>query len=129
MDEDDPWLRQPWEDADPPPRQTLGGPATGTEALLIPLARAQDAVARLEASPSAAPDNAAAGLRAWLALFEAAGFLARCGPAVHPHDLALRGANLTGSYTPRRAHRPAGSPMDDRLKAQARFLKADKPSR
>ena len=48
MDEDDRWLRQPWDDADPPPRQTSGRSATGTEALLIPLARAQDAVARLE---------------------------------------------------------------------------------
>ena len=57
MDEDDPWLRQPWEDADPPPRQTLGGPATGTEALLVPLARAQDAVARLKASIAAARDS------------------------------------------------------------------------
>ena len=99
MDEDDPWLRQPWEDADPPPRQTSGGAATGNDALLIPLARAQDAVARLEASVAAAPDDVAAGLRARLALFEAAGFLAHCGPAVHPHDLALRDANLTGSYT------------------------------
>ena len=35
MDEDDPWLRQPWEDADPPPRQTLGRPATGTEAIQL----------------------------------------------------------------------------------------------
>ena len=84
---------------DPPPRQTSGGPATGNEALLIPLARAQDAVARLEASVAAAPDDVAAGLRARLALFEAAGFLAHCGPAVHPHDLALRDTNLTGSYT------------------------------
>ena len=56
-------------------------------------------MARLEASVAAAPDDVAAGLRARLALFEAAGFLAHCGPAVHPHDLALRDAHLTGSYT------------------------------
>ncbi len=66
---------------------------------MIPLARAQDAVARLEAAVAAAPDAVAAGLRARLALFEAAGFLAHCGSAVHPHDLALREAHLTGSYT------------------------------
>lgn len=45
-------------------RQTSGRPATGTEALLIPLARAQDGVARLEAAIATAPDAVAAGLRA-----------------------------------------------------------------
>ena len=81
-------------------------PPTQAQALLLPLTRAQDAVARLEASVAAAPDDVAAGLRARLALFEAAGFLAHHGPAVHPHDLALRDAGLTGSYTLVRAHRP-----------------------
>ena len=51
-------------DEDPPPRQTSGRPARGTEALLIPLARAQDGVARLEAAIATAPDAVAAGLRA-----------------------------------------------------------------
>src|SRR5436305_15064431 len=74
------------------------GPASNGPALLIPLARAQDAVARLAASVAAAPEDVAAGLRARLALFEAAGYLAHHGAAVHPHDLALRAANLTGSY-------------------------------
>ena len=67
MDEDEPWLRHPWEDADPPPVYR------GTEALLM--ARAQDAVARLEHRRCRAARP--------LALFEAAGFLAHCGPAVH----------------------------------------------
>ena len=89
-------FRPPWEDEAPPCASTQ--PAAN-EALLIPLARAQDAVARLEAAVAAAPDAVAAGLRARLALFEAAGFLAHCGSAVHPHDLALREAHLTGSYT------------------------------
>ena len=52
---------------------------------------------RLEALVAAAPEDVAAGLHAPLALFEAAGFLVHQEPAVHPHDLALRDANLTGS--------------------------------
>ena len=68
-----------------------------SEAPLLPLARAQDAVARLEASAAAAPDNVAAGLRARLALLDAAGFLTHPGgpAAVRPHDLALGDAGLT----------------------------------
>ena len=73
MDEDDAWLRPPWEDADPPPVRHRAAPPRAHEALLIPLARAQDAVARLEASVAAAPEDVATGLRARLALFEAAG--------------------------------------------------------
>jgi len=53
----------------------------------------------LEASIAAAAHDVATGLRARMALFEAAGFLAHYGPPVHPHDLALRDAGLTGSYT------------------------------
>jgi hypothetical protein len=57
--DDDPFLH-PWEDD--PPRASPSRPAGGNDALLIPLARAQDAVARLEASVAAAPDDVAAGL-------------------------------------------------------------------
>ena len=81
------------------PARRRSEPVGASEALLLRLARAQDAVARLEAAVMAAPDDLAAGLRARPALFEAAGFLAYCGPAVNPHDLALRDTNLTGSYT------------------------------
>ena len=90
MDEDDVWLRQPWEDADPPPRQTSGRRATGTEALLIPLARAQDAVARLEASVAAAPDE-------------------RRRRAARPAG-AVRGGRLPGALRPRRASARPGAP-------------------
>jgi hypothetical protein len=85
MEEDEDRLRHPWEDD--PPRASPGRPADGgNDALLIPLARAQDAVARLEASVAASVPDVAAGLRARMALFEAAGFLAHRGPAVHPHE-------------------------------------------
>jgi HTH DNA binding domain len=96
MDEDEDLFRHPWED-EAPRRGASDRP--GGEALLIPLARAQDAVARLEAAVAAAQADVGAGLRARLALFEAAGCLAHRGPPVHPHDLALREAGLTGSYT------------------------------
>jgi HTH DNA binding domain len=97
MDEDDPFLNRLEDDA--LPHHGASGHAPSADALLIPLARAQDAVARLEAGVAAAPDDVAAGLRARLALLEAAGCLAHRGPPVHPHDLALRDAGLTGSYT------------------------------
>jgi hypothetical protein len=96
MDEDDPFSA--WDDDEAPAPRPSGRPG-GSDALLIPLARAQDAVARLEATVAASPPDIAAGLRARLALLEAAGFLAHRGPPVHPHDLALRDAGLTGSYT------------------------------
>jgi hypothetical protein len=66
--------------------------------LLQPLADAQDAVARLEASVAAASPAVAEGLRARIAYREAAGWLAHEHTWVHPRDLALRDAGLTGSY-------------------------------
>jgi hypothetical protein len=66
--------------------------------LLIPLARAQDAVARLEAGVEAASADVAAGLRARVSLHEASGFLGHRQTTVHPRDLALHEAGLTGSY-------------------------------
>jgi hypothetical protein len=98
MDEDADWFRPPWEAEHAPRHRTSGHSGGDIEALLIPLARTQDAVARLEASVGAAPEDVAAGLRGRLARFEAAGYLAHRGPPVHPHDLALRDASLTGSY-------------------------------
>ena len=66
--------------------------------LLIPLARAQDAVARLEASVERASPDLATGLRARVALHEASGYLGHWHTTVHPRDLALHDAGLTGSY-------------------------------
>lgn len=65
--------------------------------MLRPLSQAQDAVARLEASLTVASDPVVEGLRARLAYREASGWLAQCGAWIHPLDLALREANLTGS--------------------------------
>jgi hypothetical protein len=112
MDEDP--FRYAWDDDEASPES--GRPISGN-ALLIPLVRAQDAVARLEASVAAAPAPVAAGLRARLALLEAAGFIAHRGPAVHPHDLALRQAGLTGSYSV--------AAMTGRLKHTAPWTTAD----
>src|SRR5271168_4133017 len=67
-----------------------------SRALLLPLARAQGGLARLEAM--AASDAVREGLRARLAFREAAGWLAHQGHWVHPIDLALRDGGLTGSY-------------------------------
>jgi hypothetical protein len=66
--------------------------------LLLPLARAQGALARLEATAAAASAAVQEGLRARLAFREAAGWLAHQGHWIHPIDLALRDAGLTGSY-------------------------------
>ena len=67
--------------------------------LLLPLAEAQDALARLEASIEASSPAVAEGLRARIGFIEAAGWLAHVGAPAHPRDLALREAGLTGSYT------------------------------
>ena len=69
-----------------------------SRALLLPLARAQDGLARLEATAAAASSAVREGLRARLAFREAAGWLAHQGHWIHPIDLALREAGLTGSY-------------------------------
>ena len=77
-----------------------------THPLLQPLAEAQDAVARLEASAAAASPAVAAGLCARVAYREAAGWLAHTHTWVHARDLALRDAGVTGSYAGRRDGRP-----------------------
>lgn len=65
---------------------------------LISLLAAQDALARLEAVVAIASAPVRDGLLARLAYREAAGWLAYYGNWVHPFDLALRDAGLTGSY-------------------------------
>ena len=72
---------------------------TDTHPLLSPLADAQDAVARLEAAAAAAPVAVAEGVRARVAFREAAGWLGHAHTWIHPRDLALREAGVTGSYT------------------------------
>jgi HTH DNA binding domain len=69
-----------------------------THPLLAPLADAADAIGRLEASATAASPAVAEGLRARVVNREAAGWLAHTHTWIHPRDLALRDAGLTGSY-------------------------------
>jgi len=84
--------------APPAPRTAPEGEADA-HPLLSPLADAQDTLARLEATLATASAAAAEGLRARTAYREAAGWLAHSHTWVHPRDLALRDAGLTGSYT------------------------------
>lgn len=101
-------LRPVWEDLPdetaPPslPRRShkapAGLPIGDAAALLIPLAAAQDCLARLDARAETAPAPIRTGLIARLALREAAGWLASRHAWVHPHDLALRAENLAGRF-------------------------------
>ena len=103
-DDDEFWLRPVWETEEeetppgsPPPRKPVPDPDY-THPLLGPLARAQHAVTRLDARAEAAAPVIGEGLRARLALREAAGWLAWARFTIHPRDLALRDAGLTGAY-------------------------------
>lgn len=91
------------EGADRPPwasRATaLPAAALPAEVLLRPLAEAEDALSRLDALAGVADPAVQAGLAARMALAEAAGWLAVEDIWVHPRDLALREARLTGSTT------------------------------
>ena len=89
-------------DSYPPPRRCRAAclPAKLTRIRCwLPLAEAQDAVARLEATAATASSAVVEGLRARVAYREAAGWLAHAHTWIHPRDLALRDAGLTGSYT------------------------------
>jgi hypothetical protein len=103
-EEDHVWWRPSWETHDeaeapgrPRPRQPAVEPDY-THPLLVPLARAQDAVARLEARMEAASPAVAEGLRARMSYREAMGWLTHAHISIHPQDLALRDAGLTGSF-------------------------------
>jgi hypothetical protein len=105
-DEED-WFRPVWEtedeaELDPPgpprPRKQPAAPDYG-HPLLTPLARAQDAVTRLEAKAEMASPAVVEGLRARLSYLEAAGWLSCAHMWIHPLDLVLReGGALVSSY-------------------------------
>ena len=65
---------------------------------LLPLARAQDALARLETAAALASEPVRDGLVARAALAEAAGWLAHNGIRASETDLALRDAGLVGAW-------------------------------
>ena len=85
-------------DFTPPVRRRLPARDADMQPLLVPLADAQDAIARLEASAAAASLAVIEGLHARVAYREAAGWLAHANTWIHPRDLALRDVGLTGSY-------------------------------
>src|SRR4051794_36450747 len=103
-EEEDYWFRPVWEIEDalePPGTPRARKPAPETDfhhPLLEPLARAQEAVARLETGIALASPAVAEGLRARLSYREAAGWLSYAHVWIHPHDLALRDRGLTSSY-------------------------------
>lgn len=100
------WFQPPWEtetdiDLDPPGSSRARAAAVEPDyghPLLIPLARAQEAVTRLEIRAEGASPPVAEGLRARMAYREASGWLSYAHVSIHPHDLALRDRGLTGSY-------------------------------
>jgi HTH DNA binding domain len=103
-EEEDDWFRPPWE-TEEEAELPLSRPARGAAALpnfqhplLIPLARAQEALTRLETRMETASPVVGEGLRARLSYREASGWLAYAHVPIHPHDLALRDRGVTGSY-------------------------------
>ena len=104
--DDENWFQPSWEIEDeealePPGRPRVRKPPSEPSydhPLLIPLARAQNAVARLEAKTEAASDVVAEGLRARMSYLEAAGWLSHAHMNIHPWDLALRDHGVTTSY-------------------------------
>jgi hypothetical protein len=66
--------------------------------LLTPLASAQDALTRLDATAAMCSRDVLEGLRTRMAFKEASGLLAYSHVWVHPLDLALRSSHHTSSY-------------------------------
>src|SRR3954466_13150892 len=104
-EEDDNWLFRPvWETEEalepPGPRRARKAPPEPgyDHPLLTPLARAQHALARLEAKTEMASDVVAEGLRARMSYLEAAGWLRHAHIGIHPWDLARRDYGVTTSY-------------------------------
>ena len=117
-DEEEDWFRPVWETEDeaaldPPGRswaQRHPAEPDYDHALLTPLARAQDAVARLEARAEMASAAVAEGLLARMSYLEAAGWLRCVHIGIHPWDLSLRDNGITGSY--------AAAAVADRLQGE-----------
>lgn len=101
----EPWPAPLWDDEEEAAPRAPWAPRGGVAAapmlpaqdLLLPLAVAEDSLSRLDALAGAASPAVQAGLAARMALAEAAGWLAVEEIWVHPRDLALRDARLTGS--------------------------------
>jgi hypothetical protein len=100
---DDGWSNDPLDVEEEPLDRALfrarPAPPSEDHPLLLPLARAQDALTRLDALVSVASPAVAGGLRARMALREASGWLAYSHIWVHHNDLALRSSGKTGSYS------------------------------
>ena len=105
-DEEEYWFRPVWETDDEAALDPPGRPRAQRQPaepdyrhpLLTPLARAQDALTRLEARAEMASAAVAEGLRARMSYLEAAGWLRCVHIGIHPWDLALRDNGITGSY-------------------------------
>jgi hypothetical protein len=101
--EEEDLFRPAWmeDDAEPPGPPRARPPAAEPDyahPLLLPLALAQDALARLETRVETSSPAVAEGVRARLSFREASGWLAQAHVWIHPHDLALRDHGVTGSY-------------------------------
>jgi hypothetical protein len=125
--EEEDWFRPVWETEDeldppgPPRPRRLSVEPDYRHSLLIPLARAQEAVARLKARAEMASDAVAQGLRARLSYREAAGWL-RCAHVwIHPRDLALRDSALTGSYAAAAAADRLQSALPSTVREESEF--------
>lgn len=100
------WFRPVWETEDSedfalPSPSLARKPPAGPDydhPLLTPLARAQDALTRLEATTKAASAVVAEGLRARMSYLEASGWLEHAHLWIHPWDLALRDYGGVTSY-------------------------------
>jgi HTH DNA binding domain len=102
-DDENPF-RPVWEtddELDPPGRpraQKRAAEPDYDHPLLTPLARAQNALARLEAKAEMASPAVVEGLRARMSYLEAAGWLRYAHMWIHPADLALRESGGVTSY-------------------------------
>jgi hypothetical protein len=100
------WFRPGWEtdveqDLELPGSRPIRKPGAEPDydhPLLTPLARAQDAVARLETKAEMVSPAVVEGLRARLSYLEAAGWLSDVYMSINPLDLALRECGAVTSY-------------------------------